>query len=35
MRSDLSSDGVHPNEKGYAIMAPLAEVAIEKSLGQQ
>ena len=28
----LSSDGVHPNDKGYAIMAPLAEQAIAQAL---
>jgi acyl-CoA thioesterase I len=28
----LSSDGVHPNDMGYAIMAPLAEQAIAEAL---
>jgi lysophospholipase L1-like esterase len=32
MRKELSSDGVHPNEAGYRIMAPLAEQAISQSL---
>ncbi len=32
MRSELSGDGVHPNEAGYRIMAPLAERAIEQAL---
>jgi lysophospholipase L1-like esterase len=32
MRSDLASDGVHPNEAGYRIMAPLVERAIEEAL---
>jgi lysophospholipase L1-like esterase len=32
MRSGLASDGVHPNEAGYRVMAPLAERAIEKAL---
>src|SRR6185437_14666017 len=32
MRSDLSTDGVHPNEAGYRVMAPLAEQAIERAL---
>ena len=32
LRSDLSPDGVHPNAKGFAIMAPLAEAGIEQSL---
>jgi lysophospholipase L1-like esterase len=29
---DMASDGVHPTEKGYRIMAPLAEAAIEEAL---
>jgi lysophospholipase L1-like esterase len=28
LRADLSTDGVHPNEAGYRIMAPLVEAAI-------
>jgi acyl-CoA thioesterase-1 len=32
MRSELSPDGVHPNEAGYRIMAPLAERAIAEAL---
>jgi lysophospholipase L1-like esterase len=32
MRSELASDGVHPNEAGYLLMAPLAEQAIQKAL---
>ncbi|MFL5574164.1 MAG: SGNH/GDSL hydrolase family protein [Gemmatimonadaceae bacterium] len=32
MRAELASDGVHPNEAGYRIMAPLAERAIEQAL---
>ncbi len=28
-------DGVHPNEAGYRVMAPLAEVAITKALNQK
>jgi lysophospholipase L1-like esterase len=30
--SDLSPDGVHPNAKGFAIMAPLAEAGIAEAL---
>ena len=30
----LSRDGVHPNEAGYRIMAPLAEAAIAKALSR-
>lgn len=32
LKHDLSNDGLHPNRAGYAIMAPLAEKAIEKAL---
>lgn len=32
MRSNLSTDGVHPNEAGYRVMAPLAEQAIARAL---
>jgi lysophospholipase L1-like esterase/streptogramin lyase len=30
LREDLSEDDLHPNAKGYAIMAPLADAAIHK-----
>jgi lysophospholipase L1-like esterase len=32
LRDELSNDGLHPNEKGYQVMAPLAQAAIERSL---
>jgi lysophospholipase L1-like esterase len=32
LKADLSDDGLHPNAKGYAVMAPLAEKAISVSL---
>jgi lysophospholipase L1-like esterase len=32
LREDLSADDLHPNAKGYGIMAPLAEAAIERAL---
>src|SRR6267142_3845996 len=32
LREELSNDGLHPNVKGYAVMAPLAERAIEAAL---
>jgi lysophospholipase L1-like esterase len=32
MLPGLSSDGVHPTAKGYAVMAPLAEHAIAQAL---
>jgi lysophospholipase L1-like esterase len=33
MKPGISFDGVHPNAQGYAIMAPLALAAIDKTLG--
>ena len=32
MRTELTEDDLHPNAKGYAIMAPLAEAAIARAL---
>ena len=32
MRAELASDGVHPNEAGYKIMAPLVERGIAEAL---
>ena len=32
LRDELSDDGLHPNQKGYEIMAPLAEAAIARAL---
>lgn len=34
LKKEYGSDGVHPNELGYKIMAPLAEAAIAKCLNQ-
>jgi lysophospholipase L1-like esterase len=34
LQQALAVDGLHPNEAGYKIMAPLAEAAIEKALAQ-
>lgn len=34
LRKDLADDGLHPNKAGFAIMAPMAEKAIEKALDQ-
>jgi lysophospholipase L1-like esterase len=31
LKRDLAQDGLHPNQAGYAIMAPLAEKAIENT----
>ena len=33
MKAGTSFDGVHPNAKGYAIMMPLAQAAIDSTLG--
>lgn len=33
MQADLADDGLHPNSKGYRIMAPLALSAIESTVG--
>jgi lysophospholipase L1-like esterase len=32
MKTELTEDDLHPNAKGYAIMAPLAEAAIARAL---
>jgi lysophospholipase L1-like esterase len=32
LRRELTEDGVHPNEAGYRVMAPLAEAAIAEAL---
>jgi lysophospholipase L1-like esterase len=31
----LAADGVHPTPAGYAVMAPLAQRAIEDALGRK
>ena len=35
LKKEYSGDGVHPNEIGYKIMAPLAEAAIKEALAQK
>ena len=32
LKNELSDDGLHPNVQGYAVMAPLAQAAIDTSL---
>ncbi len=32
LKRDLADDGLHPNDKGFAVMAPLAQKAIEQAL---
>lgn len=34
LKAELSEDDLHPNAKGYAIMAPLVEAAIAKAIGK-
>src|SRR5437867_166000 len=34
LKEELSEDGLHPNAKGYAVMAPLAEAAISRVWGK-
>jgi lysophospholipase L1-like esterase len=34
MREGISRDGVHPNDAGYAIMAPIAVHAIAAALAK-
>jgi len=34
LRRDLAEDGLHPNATGYAIMARLADEAIQRALTQ-
>ena len=34
-KRELADDGVHPNEAGYRVMAPLAEQAIAAALGRR
>src|SRR5436305_15288007 len=31
LKKELAEDGLHPNDAGYKIMAPLAEAAIQKA----
>ena len=35
LKKELSEDGLHPNAAGYAVMAPLAENAIQAALGRK
>jgi lysophospholipase L1-like esterase len=35
MKAELTVDGVHPNEKGYAAMAPLVQAGINEALGEK
>lgn len=35
LRRDLADDGLHPNKAGFAIMAPMAEKAIERAVAER
>jgi lysophospholipase L1-like esterase len=35
MKSEYTVDGVHASVKGYEVMAPLAQAAIDKALGSR
>ena len=34
LKRELADDGLHPNEFGYAVMAPLAQAAISSALAR-
>jgi acyl-CoA thioesterase-1 len=33
LKNELANDGLHPNQAGYKLMAPMAEAAISKAVG--
>jgi len=35
LQRDLADDGLHPNKAGFALMAPMAEKAVEKALSSE
>jgi acyl-CoA thioesterase I len=35
LRTELSGDDLHPNAAGYAIMAPLADAAVQAALAKK
>src|SRR5215469_11014545 len=35
LKADLARDGLHPNDQGYAVMAPLVQKAIEQALASR
>ena len=35
LRAELADDGLHPNARGYAVMAPLVETAIRQALADK
>jgi lysophospholipase L1-like esterase len=32
LKREITNDGLHPNARGYAVMGPLAEKAIQEAL---
>jgi lysophospholipase L1-like esterase len=32
LKAELTADGLHPNDAGFAVMAPLAQAAIDRAL---
>jgi lysophospholipase L1-like esterase len=34
LKDGISRDGLHPNDKGYQLMAPVATAAIQSALGK-
>lgn len=35
MKADLTVDGVHPNKKGYAVMAPVVQAGIDQAFSEK
>jgi len=35
LKNGYSNDGLHPNDRGFALLAPVAEAAIEKALNEK
>ena len=35
LKRELADDGLHPNQAGFAIMAPLAEQAVQQALKEK
>jgi lysophospholipase L1-like esterase len=33
LKEGYSNDGLHPNDRGYALMAPVAQAAIARAIG--
>jgi acyl-CoA thioesterase I len=35
LKDGYSNDGLHPNDRGFALLAPVAEAAVEKALNEK